>query len=420
MATAGNEQTRQRLQFIDAARTVAMLFVFASHFAEVYFAPSGEARSVFRQITLIASPTFMTISGVLIGFLWQTRQGSFPALHARLIDRGLFLLTVGHLLIAGSNLAQGQAWYTHLDSPAVFITDVIGLCMIVTPWLVNRLSKPATIAVGLLAMCASWFVASTWHPNTVRVETLQEAFVGSMQGQAHILAFPLLPWFSLNLIATALGRLVGERFLDGDEDGMASLLFSVGGGSVASALVLKGLYVAGRFWLHNSLWYQMSSPFQKYPPSPAYFLFYGGLGVCVILAGSLAAERHRFRIVGPAAKIGQTSLMMFVLQAYIYYSGLYLLRGMLVPHVWWPIVFVASIPLILVPAYYWHRFDMNRFITVGYQQWRAKEGALVDTPMGDPESTSADNSKEMAGLRRSLPAHRRSETTSPRVGSGRN
>ena len=383
-----------------------MLFVFASHFAEVYFAPSGEsARGIFREITLIASPTFMTITGVLIGFLWRTRLDSFPALRRRLIDRGIFLLTAGHLLIAGSYLA-GEGWYTHLGTPAVFITDVIGLCMIAMPWIVNRVSKVTTVSVGLLGICASWFAAFAWHPTSMVFDVIKEALVGTMQPRAHLLAFPVLPWFSLNLIATALGRLMGERFLEGDEEGMSVLLLSVGTASIGAGLLLKGLYLAGRQWLHDSIWYSTRSLFQKYPPSPAYFLFYGGLGVSVILAGSLWAERHRFRIVSSAAKIGQTSLMMFVLQSYIYYTGLYLIRGMLVQRVWWPVAFVTSIPLVLVPAYFWHRHGMNRFITVGYYRGSS------ETSDEDTEAL-AEKATEVSGLGGSLTAPSPSRTNTP-------
>ena len=87
-----------RLQAIDAARGVAMLFVLLSHFASVQFAMAADAplqQSLWR-VSMVASPTFVLISGMMMGFLYETRRSSFGPVRDKLVDRALFLLTIGH------------------------------------------------------------------------------------------------------------------------------------------------------------------------------------------------------------------------------------------------------------------------------------------------------------------------------------
>src|SRR6476469_629014 len=89
-----------RLQFIDATRGAAMFLVFVAHFADTFFIRPGDFTAVLmRSIGLISSPTFALVNGLLIGFLYRTRPADFAAFRIKLLDRGLFLLTVGHCVM---------------------------------------------------------------------------------------------------------------------------------------------------------------------------------------------------------------------------------------------------------------------------------------------------------------------------------
>src|SRR4051812_38573057 len=108
-----------RLQFLDASRGVAMLLVFLSHFAQGYFGETSTGRvpRVLWRVGLVASPTFVIISGTLLGFLYAQSRDDFGPVQSKLIDRGLFLLTLGHVLILGALVPYGHTarW--------LFITD---------------------------------------------------------------------------------------------------------------------------------------------------------------------------------------------------------------------------------------------------------------------------------------------------------
>lgn len=356
----------RRLQFIDAARATAMLFVFVSHFADSYFHGGKDAPVYMRPFTLIASPTFLLISGTMIGFLWRTRQ-DFDRLRVRFIDRGLFLLTIGHLLITGPYLLRPHAGSFGATWHYLFTTDVIGVCMLIEPWLVTVIKPTRRVALSVAMFCASWIAVALWHPHTLLAEAVQETFFGSSTPVLYVYAFPLLPWFGLDLIGTVLGERLGELSLAGDDGAMLRLLWKVGAWSVLGGVALKIFFFAVRPFAGSSLiLYAFTSPFAKNPPSLAYFLFYSGLGVGGILGGWLYLEQKGYSILNAAAAMGQTSLLMFITQSYVYYSGLYFLRPYL-PGYLWPIWLAASILIVLGLSAIWYRMGLNRYVTVGYR-----------------------------------------------------
>src|SRR6185436_18701477 len=117
-----------RVQALDATRGIAMLFVCISHFSASYFGrlrESGIPTSALEHVALIASPTFVTLSGLLLGFLARTRPRDSVALRAKLVDRGLFMLTAGHLLIVVAHIPIAGGLGPALEWG--FITDVIAI-----------------------------------------------------------------------------------------------------------------------------------------------------------------------------------------------------------------------------------------------------------------------------------------------------
>jgi uncharacterized membrane protein len=114
MPTAPNRPYgSSRVASIDAARGSAMLFVCLAHFTNVYFFLNGkEDIGIYLVlIGMVASPTFVTVSGLVAGFLAVTRQSSFTRLRLKLIDRGFFLLLVGHLVLSLSGVATGTGFF---------------------------------------------------------------------------------------------------------------------------------------------------------------------------------------------------------------------------------------------------------------------------------------------------------------------
>jgi uncharacterized membrane protein len=83
----------QRLQFLDAARASAMLFVLLDHFGQTFFVDGDSSVARWMaEVGMVATPTFVAISGILVGFLHRSRGADFQRMRVKLVDRGLFLL----------------------------------------------------------------------------------------------------------------------------------------------------------------------------------------------------------------------------------------------------------------------------------------------------------------------------------------
>jgi peptidoglycan/LPS O-acetylase OafA/YrhL len=361
--TAARVDTHTRLQFIDAARGSAMFFVLLSHFAFTYFPAADTTGAVMTLVGMIASPTFMIINGTLLGMVYSTRPRDFERFRTVVTDRGLFLLTIGHLLILLSHATYAVRF--------VSITDVVGVCMLVSPWLVTTLPARTRLLLGLGTYAVTLTVILCWDPTTHYPLVLKETFFGRVGSGVFVYAFPILPWYSLELAATALGEHLGALSVEGDVDAMHRLLIRTAAVAAGAAAFLNLAYHALRqsglttaFATHA-----VGSPFAKTPPSLVYFLFYGSIGLVLLSACLRATSDVRMaRVVRGLETIGRTSFAVFVIQFFIYFTVLRAVRPHL-PWAWaWPVYFALSIVAIVVPAIAWHRAGYNRFLTVGYRR----------------------------------------------------
>jgi uncharacterized membrane protein len=298
-----------RLQFLDAARGSAMLFVLISHFAATYFDdPTRGAARVLIEIGHVATPTFILISGILVGFLYRTRPAGFDRFRIRLIDRGLFLLTINRILMTLFS------WPTMHTARYVIITDVIGVSMIVGPWVIAHLSPARRLAVSAGLYAASWVAIESWHPQGPAGWFVQETFFGNVAPKFYLYTCPLIPWFSFELAASVVGDHLGRLYQRDDLAGMARLLRTIAVLALSLSAVAKGLYLAAvathRFGPEHaqlqSVAHMLTSRFQ-FPPAPVYLLFYGGLGLGVLSLWLVAEHRARLpRLCRFAVILGQT------------------------------------------------------------------------------------------------------------------
>src|SRR5215510_3661523 len=182
---------RERIVAIDAARGTALVLMLASHFGSVYFrSPAHDSlRSLLADVGMIATPTFVIVSGLLLGFLYRTSGYGFDHLRVKLIDRGAFLLLVGHALI----------WVSFLPSagpiPISFSTDAIAAALIVGPMVIPHTSGRTRLALGACAYLISWAVTLAWRPAGWGANFVEEIIVGNL---THTVfrwgTFPILPW----------------------------------------------------------------------------------------------------------------------------------------------------------------------------------------------------------------------------------
>jgi hypothetical protein len=316
---------------------------------------------------MIASPTFMIVSGMMLGLLYRIHRGNFRAIQVKLIDKGLFLLTVGHLLILVATIPLAGGLHAALRIG--FITDVIGVSVVVGSLLIPRVSSAGRIGLGAGAYALGWAMILFWHPHALGWSLLRTALAGELSPfDPHVYAylFPLLPWFGVYLCSTSLGERLADQAAV-DESQLARQFLRLGGLSVALGVALKvGLMLfRGRGLAHDAdlPWERLAEPGQKLPPAPAFLLVYGGAGLLLIGALFLV---QRWRPMGwflrLTSRMGQTSLFVFILQYFVYFSFFALAALPYSPV--WPAYFFVSLLFVVLVDLFWYRHDLNRLLTV--------------------------------------------------------
>jgi uncharacterized membrane protein len=370
-----------RIRQIDAARGTAMLFVFVSHFGATFFQRNGATvlDKLFEGVGMVATPAFMIISGMMLGYLYHVRQDDFGKIRDKLRDRALFFLLVGHLLIALAHIPTvEEAWRAFAQ---VFITDTIGFCLLLGPFLIERWNLASRVFAGTCIYLIGWVLGLLWTPGSPVEEVSKSILFSSprgLRGLFHLGAFPLVPWFGVYLAFTSLGEKIAMYQTEGRTEKTRHLLGTVSSCLVCSALLLAAvpqlLTMAGwRPGFATPIW-RTWYPFQKFPPGPAYLLLYGGVGLWIIYALFRFPDRQPWRIyVDYTSLLGQTSFFVFVLQYYVF-----VLMGCahLKYDAFWPFYLLGSIVLISSFAYVWHYKGYNRFLTF---RWKT-------VPSGSPDA----------------------------------
>ncbi len=344
-----------------------MLFVCLSHFALEYFRPFPDRPegSWLLLISLVASPTFMLVSGMMAGLLATTKGARFAGTRSSLASRGIFLLTVGHLLIVLACVPR----YGLADAVwRGFITDAIGAAIIIGPWLVVRFGRTARLMLALALYSAATLLAAVWLPESDLIAVLRYVLVGPFAGRVEHANFPVLQWLSVYVAGTVLGGLLGD--VRQDERRRTSFdrsLALIGVAAVVLAVSLKmGYWVvrdAGLAGDANAFVYALSSPSQKFPPGPVYLMLFGGAGLVLTACMLMLDRRGAFvPVLEWLAVFGRASLFVFLLQFYVYYVGVYLLA---LPFSWlWPLYYGLTIWVLHLAGRWWLDRGYNRWFDV--------------------------------------------------------
>lgn len=367
LASVSSEKP-ERFGSIDAVRGTAMLFVCLAHFTGTYLWRTGarELASYLTTIGMIASPTFVIVSGMMVGFFATTNPVRFRDLRIKLLDRGVFLLTVGHLLLAITITRSASGFAGALR--ASFITDAIAISIMVAPWLMTALRSTPRIAIAAGVFLLNWVAVVQWHPAAAGLVMVKRYLVGIPSGASseEILAFPVIPWFTIYLAATVLGELLGKKYASGDRKGAHLQLARIGGLSILIAGVIDAATDMLRRANASSGWNEMFffAIYQKFPPGPVYLGFFGGAGI-VLLAAILEIDRRGAfpRVMNELRQLGRASLFAFIAQYALYVDLLGRLQLSYTPL--WPVLFVISIVVLTRGAATWDRYNGNSFLTVG-------------------------------------------------------
>ena len=386
-----------RVGSIDSARGAAMLFVCLAHFANAYHFTSGadESGGYIVLVGLLASPTFVTVSGFVAGFLAVTRSASFPQLREKLIDRGVFLLLVGHAVLALTGLLTSRGFVAAYR--VGYITDVVGFAVILGPWLVTTLPARSRLLLAAVIFAGSWAAVFMWMPTGVGAIEKQYLIGAPNPADWSSGYFPLIPWFAVYLVGTTIGQRLGMHYLAKNPIKGHQFIAKVGVASLGFAIFIKGsvliikLAVPGLASAHPALVFSMSE-YQKFPPGIVYLTFFGGAGM-LLVSGVLEMVRRGIQpfLLNQLRQLGLASLFVYVLQFYLYAV---LLRSLKLPYSpFWPLLFFVSIVVLTLAARVWNRYESNRFLTVGigpYLAYRARR---------KKERLSRDASSETPGMR---------------------
>ncbi len=361
-----------RTEFVDAARGVAMLLVFESHFALMYFIPAGAmtAQRIASYIALPSSPIFVLLSGLVLGILASDRGSKFPAQRIRLVDRGLFLLLPAHFVIRFAHhwvdrgLGPGARW--------VFMTDAIGVCLVLVPWIVRRVDGWGRVLLGMALLAVSWCIYLEWRPTGPDGDLLKAILVGDVRQKGAV--FALLPWMGAYVIATVAGERLAQWRRSGEP--VVTRLFGLGCACAVPSAIAHALSRG-----NGPLAAQILSAGQKYPPGPTFLLGSAALGCMILAAAAWVEDRGLFRrAFGILALLGRTSLVVFVMQYFVYYVGFFLLRLPMSPL--WPLYFGVSVLINLGCSWLWDEYFGNRYLTVGLPR-------LIDTSRPQPGARPA-------------------------------
>jgi uncharacterized membrane protein len=371
-ATLRSDAGSRRILPIDAARGLVMLFSCLAHFAWWIHATYPEMGTTLAGIGMVATPTFLMLSGAMVGLLCATVAQHQRDLKTQLLNRGLFLLTVGHLFIALAEAHESGGFWHRLRG--ITVVDEIGFCTVIAAFVVPRLTDRAvciTIArCAALFLAIAWLVNLFWFPAALPLLYAKEILVGGNISILNLAAHtPVLQYLAIYCIGLPLGHGFA-KYARGEISlrTTAVQLASIGALLASSAIALRALRFAFDQVpaLHGRELDLTLMITEKTPPSPAYLLFFGGCGLMLIGAMFRLAQSKQAwsrATLEWLAVIGRASLLVFVLQYFLFWTLPDLLG--IHPNELAALLFVVNVLLMRYVAGAWGRARGNRWMTLG-------------------------------------------------------
>jgi len=347
-----------------------MLLVCLSHYADLVYAQSPRTAYAMLMIGLPATPVFLALSGVVLGYLSVVRPLAIGRQRRWLLDRGLFLLLVAHVLLALPHLSAGTAQFHSMLWRSTQITDVIGICFVVVAFVIGRVA-PARLIAGSIVLLICSMGVGIWLQDRVSPcpVVTRLLFGATLQSGGVGYVLPIAVYLPIFLIGLGSGQLGAGRM--SSSEGQLQLARSaawIGTAAVAVAFAVKLLAAFARPESSTEIGmavFYLSDPRQKVPVGPMYLAYCGGVGLLLAAFFLWAVAAHRFaRVTAAAATVGRASLAVFVIQAWIYFGFLPLIADQLSPAAFW-IMLPASLAAIWAFARLWDRKRWNRWLTLG-------------------------------------------------------
>ena len=366
-----------REQFIDATRGLAMLGVMTAHFGWIFsdLHPEFQLGHILTKYLDVSAPTFMVISGALLGYIYEKRERRLGDFALKLMDRGLFLLTVGHLVISAAYIAYASERYGAMTFAQ--ITDAIGLAILVGPLLVTRTSALTRVVVGISLFLMSWIATAGWLPESSTGQWIKDTLFGAELGRQSRWSynFPVIPWMSVYIIATALGQYMAKLRRETNHSALLYRMLGIGGLLLFAATSVKALWIAASYSgfaatltdSRQALLYALTEFHQKRPPGLGFFLYTTSVSLMLLSLMFFFESRRVFRKpMSLLTAMGRNSLFLFLLQEHVYVSWMWMAQPKLAS---WPLAYSVTVAAILAALYVWQKFGSTSFFTVGFGRW---------------------------------------------------
>lgn len=361
---------------IDAARGAAMLFSCLAHYGWWIGQTQTRATGMLLSIAMVATPTFLLLSGTVTGWLICSTDNP-QRTQLKLLNRGLFLLTLGHILVS---LAEAHRNGLVRALSGATIVDDIGLCIICSALcfrgIRNEEFRRSLLAYGLSGYIFCWLTILIWHPPAGGWLVLHQVLLGPdpLGVSLHTYSSPTLPYMCLFAVGLGSSDYVVAAARPGASSRSRRGLLALGFALVATALLLRGVRWLAELQFQGAdflpVMISTLTISGKTPPSPAYLLFYCGAGIVMSVSFfALASSPSKLasKIATTSAVLGRASLFVFVLQYFIFWT-LPDLAGITPGNTHPVLIFVAGVGLNWLAAMLWNRLGGNRLLTLGIKR----------------------------------------------------
>ena len=380
-----------RMLPVDAVRGIAMFFIGVSHISFYLINDSATLASHARAIGYLATPNFLLMSGLACGY--QLAQSPTTATALRIVDRGLFAFLVGHLLVTASlvyMVPPGTA-FEH-----IVITDSIGVLLCLAPLLKHTPAR-ALLWLGAVVYVLSTTFALAWHPTSPAAIVGGALLLAINDGDMPDIGWtsPTLPYLGIFLVGVGLGKLIQVSRRGGGLELLSKRLAVAGSLAILAAVVVN----SGRHFVKPFLeshatpknWADVVlttlNVRHDMPPTLAYGLFYGGIGIALVgflgLLPRHAPDSRLVRWTQLAAVVGRASFVSYIAQQWLIdFIPLWVgFDSWLTP---WtcPVYLLVSTVIMYWIARAWGQWRANRYMTLGLKPgFDGRAGAFAMTVM---------------------------------------
>lgn len=358
-----------------------MCFVALSHFSWTLEQTQPGLEDMLQNVAMIATPTFLLLSGAMLGLLQLRRKDGLSLLASRLFHRGLFVLVVGHLVISGASALTHDKPYWSVVLNRVYITDVVALCLMLLPRITARRSVSSLLTTGVVIYVVALFASYLWRPTQMPGVVVEQLLFGTHGHPGHqlmVFASPIIPYIGIYIAGIGLGSYIDKVAGGSIESRESRRIVGVALSMLFVALCAKAGWILAHLDVQTgfgSVMHGLTSPFQKNPPSPVYLLTFTSLGI-LALCSFFWMERRAARALPlrAFAVLGQCSFFVFIVQFYIF-GPMSDRPDLFGGHLWW-LSYSVSMAVIWGLALLWRKARGNRLFDITYTLTHGRNGGL--------------------------------------------